>query len=78
MAGLFSGTVRAPLTGAFLITEMTGAWLLLPAVLCTSVIASLLANLLGSAPVYNSLRDRQLRNFRKSHPGWESSPENLK
>lgn len=54
MAGLFSGTVRAPLTGAFLITEMTGAWLLLPAVLCTSVIASLLANLLGSAPVYNS------------------------
>lgn len=73
MAGLFAGTVRAPLTGAFLITEMTGAWLLLPALLCTAVMASVIANVLGSAPVYDSLRDRQLRNFRKAHPDWESS-----
>ena len=40
MGGLFAGTVRAPLTGAFLITEMTGAWTLLPAVAATSFIAS--------------------------------------
>lgn len=67
MAGLFSGTVRAPLTGSFLITEMTGAWSLLPAILVCCAFACFVANRLKSPPVYDSLRDRQLRNFRLAH-----------
>ncbi len=67
MGSLFAGTVRAPLTGAFLITEMTGAWAMLPAVAAASFIASVLANALKSAPVYDSLRTRQWRLYCKAH-----------
>ncbi len=64
MAGLFAGTVRAPLTGAALVAEMSGAFQCLPELLLVSFIAAFTASFLGSPPVYNSLKDRvlQLRN----------------
>lgn len=60
MAGLFAATVRAPLTGAALILEMTGNWLNAPAVAFCAFAAAGTASLLRSRPVYDSLRDRLL------------------
>ena len=65
MAGLFSGTVRAPLTGAFLVIEMSGAYHCLPAAVIASYIATVTANTLGSTPVYDSLKNRILANRKK-------------
>ena len=64
MAGLFAGTVRAPLTGAALVAEMSGAFQCLPEMLLVALIATFTANFLGSPPIYTSLKDRvlQLRN----------------
>ena len=68
MAGLFAGTVRAPLTGTALVAEMSGAFQCLPEMFLVAVIATFVANFLGSSPVYVSLKDRvlQLRNARSS------------
>ena len=74
MGALFAGTVRAPLTGAFLVTEMTGAWTLLPAIAAASFIASLLASALKSVPVYDSLRTRQWGLYCKAHGLDPSAP----
>ena len=62
MAGLFAATVRAPLTGTALIVEMTGLWSFTPAVLASALAAVATANLLRSAPIYDSLRDRIIAN----------------
>jgi H+/Cl- antiporter ClcA len=58
MAGLFSATVRAPLTGTALIMEMAGAWSNAPALLVTAFIAVGVANTLRSKPIYESLKAR--------------------
>lgn len=58
MAGLFASTVRAPLTGAALMIEMTNSFQNIPAVVVTAYIAALIANRLGSEPVYDSLKQR--------------------
>ena len=60
MTGLFAGSVRAPLTGAFLLLEMTGSFHNMPAVVLTAYIAVFTANALHSEPVYDSLRARCL------------------
>ena len=60
MTGLFAGSVRAPLTGAFLLLEMTGSFHNIPAVVLTAYIAAFTANALRSEPVYDSLRARCL------------------
>ncbi|MDR0339621.1 MAG: chloride channel protein [Desulfovibrio sp.] len=58
MAGLFSSTARAPLTGTALILEMTGGWRLAPALLAVSLISSWTAGRLHSEPIYDSLKRR--------------------
>jgi H+/Cl- antiporter ClcA len=58
MAGLFSATVRAPLTGAALLAEMSGAFSDAPLILITAYLAALTANCLGSPPIYESLKLR--------------------
>ena len=58
MAGLFASTVRAPLTGAALLIEMTGSLHNAPAIVVTSYLAALAANCLNSPPVYDSLKQR--------------------
>jgi len=58
MAGMFAAAVRAPLTGAALIVEMTGAFHNAPVVVLTAYVAVCTANVLRSMPVYDSLRNR--------------------
>lgn len=60
MAGLFAASVRAPLTGAALLLEMTGAFHNAPVVVLTAYVAAFTANALHVEPVYDSLRRRCL------------------
>ncbi len=61
MTAFFTAVVRAPLTGIVLVTEMTGVVvvLLLP-MLAACFTPMLTPTLLGSAPIYDSLRARLL------------------
>ena len=58
MAGLFGSSVRAPLTGAFLMLEMTGAYSNMAFIIITAYIAAAVADKIGCEPVYDSLRRR--------------------
>lgn len=66
MGALFGATVRAPLTGAALVLEMTGAWTSAPAMLLTVFAATFTANRLHAAPVYDSLKIRILNRKRRA------------
>lgn len=65
MAGLFAATVRAPLTGAALLLEMTGALYSAPVIVTAALLAALVASRLGSKPVYDSLKERILQQGRE-------------
>jgi CIC family chloride channel protein len=56
MAAVFTGVVRAPLTGIILVTEMTGTFTLLLPMLAACFAAMLVPTLLGDAPIYDALR----------------------
>ena len=58
MAGLFGSSVRAPLTGAFLMLEMTDSYHNMVLVILAAYIAAFVADRLGNEPVYDSLRRR--------------------
>ncbi|MEV7562010.1 ClC family H(+)/Cl(-) exchange transporter [Streptomyces sp. NPDC089795] len=58
MAAVFTGVVRAPLTGAVLVVEMTGAGALLLPLLIACFAATVTADRLGSEPIYDTLRRR--------------------
>jgi CIC family chloride channel protein len=60
MAGLFASSVRAPLTGIVLIIEMTGVGNQPVSLLLTCIPAIAVPYLLGQAPIYDSLLQRQL------------------
>ena len=64
MAALFTGIVRAPLTGIMLITEMTAAFNLLLPMLAACFAAMLIPTLLRDAPIYEALREGTLRRER--------------
>ncbi|WP_027628037.1 H(+)/Cl(-) exchange transporter ClcA [Ruminiclostridium cellobioparum] len=61
MAGYFTAVVRAPITGIILITEMTGSFNHLLSLAIVSVTAYIVADLLGSKPIYESLLERILQ-----------------
>ena len=61
MAGYFSAIVRAPITGVILITEMTGNFMTLLSLVATSLVAYVVADLLGGEPVYDQLMHRRQR-----------------
>lgn len=63
MAAHFAAIVRAPLTGMFLIIEMTGGRIdfLLPIIIVTAI-SYLIAELLGNEPIYESLLERMIEN----------------
>lgn len=61
MAGYFTAVVRAPITGIILITEMTGSFHHLLSLAIVSITAYIVADLLGSKPIYESLLDRILQ-----------------
>ena len=58
MAGYFSAIVRAPLTGIILIFEMTWNMSHMLSLSTISVMAYIVATLLGSRPIYESLLER--------------------
>lgn len=62
MAGYFTAIVRAPITGSILITEMTGSFSHLLSLSLISIVAYLVADLLKSEPIYESLLHRLLKN----------------
>ncbi len=55
MAGMFASIVRAPITGLILVCEMSGSFTHLGPLAVVCGIAYLVADLLGSEPVYESL-----------------------
>ena len=61
MAAFFTAVVRAPLTGIVLVIEMTASFTLLLPMLSACFAAMLVPNLLGNAPIYDSLRERILK-----------------
>ena len=58
MAALFTGIVRAPLTGIVLATEMTADVTMLLPMLGACAMAMLTPTLLKDPPIYDSLRER--------------------
>jgi chloride channel protein, CIC family len=61
MAALFTGIVRAPLTGIVLATEMTGDVTMLLPMLGACAMAMLTPTLLKDPPIYDALRERTVR-----------------
>lgn len=61
MAGFFAATVRAPVTGIVLISEMSGSTNSLVAMIIVCVIAYIVPTLLGNKPIYSSLLERILK-----------------
>ena len=61
MAGLFTATVRAPLTAIILISELTGGFGMALATTLTCATASLTAEWLKGRPLYEQLLERTLR-----------------
>ncbi len=61
MAALFTGIVRAPITGIVLVTEMTGNVSMLLPMMVACFTAMLVPTLLGDEPIYDSLRARLLQ-----------------
>jgi CIC family chloride channel protein len=59
MAAFFAATVRAPITGAALIVEMTGVTQLFVPMLTAIAGALLVPTMLGEEPIYDALRARQ-------------------
>jgi CIC family chloride channel protein len=67
MAAFFAATVRAPLTGIILVTEMTGNFALLLPMLSACFAAMLVPTLLGNAAIYDALRESTLRIQQTTH-----------
>lgn len=61
MAGYFTAIVRSPITGIILITEMTGSFTHLLSLTVVSIISYIIADLLKSVPIYDSLLDTLLK-----------------
>ena len=57
MAALFTGIVRAPLTGLVLVTEMTASVTMLLPMLGACFVAMLVPTLLRDPPIYDSLSE---------------------
>ncbi len=60
MAGYFTAIVRAPITGVILLIEMTGSFTHLLSLTVVSIIAYVVADLLKSTPIYESLLESQI------------------
>lgn len=61
MAGYFTAIVRAPITGIILIFEMTGSFHQMLSLSVVSIVAYIIANLLHSHPIYESLLENILK-----------------
>jgi CIC family chloride channel protein len=61
MAAFFTGVVQAPVTGIALVIEMTASFTMLLPMIGACFASMLVPNLLGSAPIYDSLRQPTTR-----------------
>lgn len=61
MAGFFTAIVRAPVTGIILIFEMTGSLSHLLSITTVAIVAYIVADLVKSKPVYESLLENLLK-----------------
>jgi CIC family chloride channel protein len=68
MAAFFTGVVQAPVTGIVLVVEMTAGFTALLPMLAACFAAMLVPNLLRSAPIYESLRERMVRRQEMKNP----------
>lgn len=66
MAGYFTAIVRAPITASILITEMTGSFSHLLSLSIICIVAYVVADLLKSEPIYESLLNRILNKSEKA------------
>jgi len=62
MAGYFTAVVKSPITGTILIAEMTGSFKHLLPLAIVSIVAYMVADLLSSKPIYESLLQKFLHN----------------
>ncbi len=74
MAGYFAAIVKAPLTGIILLFEMSGTLNNLLTLTTVSVVAYIVATLLGSKPIYESLLD----SFLAGRGGSTENEDNVK
>ena len=58
MVGMFTGIVRAPVTGIILIVEMSGSFTQMLDLSLVAIFAYLVADLMHSKPIYESLLER--------------------
>ncbi|BBX00827.1 hypothetical protein MMOR_17630 [Mycolicibacterium moriokaense] len=65
MAAFFGATVRAPVTGIVIVIEMTATTSAAIPMLAATAAAVLVANLTGSPPIYDSLRERMSPDVRR-------------
>ena len=76
MAAFFTAVVRAPMTGIVLIIEMTSSFTMLLPMLTACFASMFIPTLLRNAPIYDSLRQRLIRNrharFRSHQPDSET------
>ncbi|MCD8548175.1 MAG: H(+)/Cl(-) exchange transporter ClcA [Aeromonadaceae bacterium] len=61
MGALFAASVRAPVTGIVLVTEMTNNYGLILPMMITTLCATLVAQMLGGRPIYSQILERTLR-----------------
>jgi chloride channel protein, CIC family len=68
MAAFFTGVVQAPVTGIVLVIEMTAGFTMLLPMLGACFAAMLVPNLIHSAPIYESLRERTVSRQQLERP----------
>jgi H+/Cl- antiporter ClcA len=77
MAAFFSGSVRAPITGTVLISEMTGSFYHLMILGMASAIAYIVAQLCGSQPIYEALLLKSLNSHSTPEPNTVKRERNI-
>ena len=75
MAAFFVGSVRVPLTGIVLISEMTGGYNLLFPICIAALAAYLVAEFLRDAPIYDALLEADLE--RTGHGQTRTEPRSM-
>lgn len=68
MGALFAASVRAPITGIILVTEMTNDYSLILPLMVTTLSATLVAQKLGGKPIYTQILERTLKLAGQKHP----------
>ena len=76
MAGAFTAIVRAPMTGILLLVEMTGSFSHLLPLALVSLVAYVVADLLNSQPIYDSLLQNMLADSKSDSSQQLSTAQN--